>query len=264
MALAPVNNGAGGNINATQNLPAGQGNGNNQQQQSQQEENDIFAGFDLDDDTKDLITGLGGEEEFDADSFEVSDDWFNKPNKDGEEEDDDENSGDDPAQTMMTEIQQQIGKLSIAHDAIPEDFDPTDRKQLAKLLNHTMQQGVMSALALMSKPTKHYVDGIASQIRDEMGKAITRGGAKSKVVEAFAPFNEQLKGPTKNLAAQNFKQALTIHKGDVKKAQLLTQKMMKALGVNVNLRQGFGGNSQNGSSQTMLEGSAALDNFFGS
>lgn len=266
-------------INQNNGLPNGQQNGNSQQQQSQNSLENFGAdfGMPLDDDSVDnsLFEGFGDNVD---DDFEIEDDWLNpkKLNADGTPIEDDENldpdaDPEDPdgSKKMMTEIQNHLKAIKIADQAIPENFDPTDRAQLTKLLNHTAQMGAQSAMAIMSIPMKKYVESVAKELRGEISTSVKRGGFQSKVEEAFEPFKIQLAGdknkPSLAYAKQTFAQALKNLK-DPRKAAQATQRLIKQLGINVNLaqRQGSTNSSQNNMEEPRVRtGANALEDLFG-
>lgn len=247
-----------------QNDPLTALNGGLNSGQSQQAD-DIFGGFDSEEDKNlnELLSGFGTEVD---DDFEVGDDWLAKPKKDGEE-DDSLNLGDDEdaeGKAMMTEIQQMLSQVSIKDDQLPADFDWSDRDKVKKLLNHTAQQAAVSAMAIISKPMKKFVEDTVKNLREEMGKTVEKGSIKSRITDAFAPFKEQLSGEQNKsklaFAVSTYKQALSTQK-DPRKAALLAQRMLKQIGINVNLQRG--NNSNEPVHSQRLEGRNALDDIFG-
>lgn len=265
-----ANNGQQNNgINQNSNLSDQQQNGNFQNNNGRTQSDDMFGGFESEEDKnlQELLSGFGDEAD---DNFEVGDDWLNPPKEEGEDDSSggqNLNTDEEDGKALMQELEAMMKQISIDDAALPENFDWTDRTQAKKLLNHTAQKAAVSALAMLTKPMKKYVESVAEQLRKEITTSVQKGGIQGKIQEAFEPFKSQLSGEKNKqklvFATQTFKQALNAQK-DPRKAAITTQRMLRQIGINVQLtnRQGNVGNE--GVSTQRFEGAAALDDLFGS
>lgn len=269
--MAAITNNGGNNpgINQSQGLTQQNGNGNFNDNAGQNAFDHQFGGFNNEEERNldDLLSGFGDEAD---DNFEVGDDWLNPPKKDGDEDDESDDSTNNSAEegkALMQELEAMMKQISIDDSALPEDFDWADRTKAKGLLNHTAQKAAVSALAMLTKPMKKYVESVAAELRAEMSKTVKKGGIQGKIEEAFEPFKNQLTGDKNKskltFATQTFRQALNAQK-DPRKAAITTQRMLKQLGINVQLNQRQGSGSPMDSSQSQrFEGAAALDDLFG-
>lgn len=133
-----------------QRQPTNRSRNNSGRNQNQADEN-----ISLDDDA-DPLNSLFNEEDEDSlegdEDEELDESGKPKPKKkkSGTNADDseDEDENESPGAAAARQLQEQITNFRLPDDLIPEDFDPTDRTQLGKLLVSTQQHSIKQTLGL--------------------------------------------------------------------------------------------------------------------
>lgn len=170
---------------------------------------------------------------------------------------------------MQTEIQSIIGKMTLSADAIPENFDPSDRQQFASVMNRTIQAAVAQSLNVVFKPVQLAMNTMASQTQQMVDQKIAgaqTGMAARSVIESKVPeinnpkYSAMVKTMDKNLQ--------TAGKKPGERATIL-RKMLNQMGINDSSTSNGNGQQRrmsgggNGQDVTRRQGKAALDSLFG-
>jgi len=153
-------------------------------------------------------------------------------------------------------VQNMLKKMTIAEDAIPENFDPSDPKQLRDVLAKTQQTAAIQTMQIIMEPVKVAMQTMASEIRSEIQNAVKglRSGSKAEeILESLVPEvnDPQLAGMVKNI----FKQSQNKYKKPAEAAQA-TRKALDAMGIT---RKGQSASDPSG--EGLRSGNAALDLF---
>lgn len=225
-----------------------------------------------DSDTDPLLEGHEGEDDESQDEDEISlegGDFLSKlfsKTKDEEEEDgddeDEEDAGDsEEDQTAMAEaIKTAVAALSIPEDAIPDNFDPSDSKQLRELLGKTQRDTVQQTMRIMWTPIaaalKQTIVRVRQETRQTVGERITGDSLNNQLVSAIPIY----KTPAGKAVVDGvLKQTQKRYKGDTARIVSATKKALIAMGVNI---QGGGKESgKPGAKQTVGRRDSMLDLF---
>lgn len=231
------------------------------------------GGGDGEDDDLDLAGLLGDEQDENQDQDEINNDGGNflaqlykrgKDEKDDEEDEGDEDAGDSPEaqEALANEIKSGIGNLSIPESAIPEDFDPTNRKQLRDLLVTVQKDTVQQTMRIMWNPIAAALKQTHVRMRQEwkagIGEGVT-GSQRQQLLDQLIP-NHGDPGVS-DVVATLMTRAKKRLPGNVRAQVQATRKAMIGLGMKVGKSsQTSTGNKQNrggrGSSSKSI-----LDNF---
>jgi len=184
-----------------------------------------------------------GDESQDGD--EINDDGedfltqFYKPQK-GEEADDgdeeEEDAGDSPeAQQALAEgIKAGVNGLSIPDAAIPDDFDPTDRKQLVALLTTIQKDTVQQTMKIMWDPIAAALKQTHVRMRQEWKTGIGDGVKGSQRDQLLAQHIPNHTDPgVKDVVNTLMARAKKRFPDSVQNQVLSTKKALTALGVKI-------------------------------
>jgi|SRR6478736_3100215 len=172
---------------------------------------------------------------------------------------------DSDVEAMQTQVQQLIANVRVPDNAIPENFDPNDRTQLAALLNKTAQAAVSQSMNVVFKPVQLAMTQMAAQMKAHVENSIKQSGKQNRdlsVITDIVPeytdkrYAPMLKGVDAQLVAQG--------KKPEERAKLM-RKMLNQMGIQGDTGQGrrsSGGTNQN-NVPSVRTGKSALDSFFG-
>lgn len=231
---SPPNEGSMGG-SGTENQGAGKesgqegGNEGNQGGDEEGDDDDALSKLLADDDDSDSIS-LDDE---DSNSYELTDEQ--------------KAAGD----ALRDQILGGIDGFAFDESDIPEDFDPSDRGSLAKLLSTQHQKAMKTTLAMVPSIINHALGITAAQLEKKLASTV---GHKSKESEATRVFQDMGYGKEDlGVAKTIFKKALS-QKMSPKDAAKATKRAMSALGKT--------GKTSNNSGMTRKEGKDALEGFF--
>lgn len=203
---------------------------------------------------------------------------FDAYKKDGEDDDSaelddtivDDEDADKPippetVTAMDTRIKSTISRMKITDDAIPADFDPSDRTQLKALLDKTVQQTVAQVMGVVFDPVKLALNHAMSENNRRMDLKIARAGdgmRATNIIETQVPeildgqYSPMLKAMDSVLKSKGKKPA--------ERAETL-RKTLNQMGVKKgdHVSSGRRGSNNNGVGAKVSTGKKALDSFFG-
>lgn len=158
-------------------------------------------------------------------------------------------------ESLKANILSSIESFKVDESTIPDDFDPTDKKQLASLLATQHQQAMRSTIAMIPSILNHALGVTMSQMEKKLGSAVN---SKSKQSEATQLFNEMGYEGQDKVVAKSFYQRALQNKMAPKDAKKATERAMKQLGLST------GKSSSRAETSSRKEGADALAGFFGS
>lgn len=154
------------------------------------------------------------------------------------DEDEDEEPAETPeeiaaAETQMAkDLKDGLANLTLAEDLIPEDFDPTDPKQMRDLLNKVQINAATNAIKLMFAPVQQTLNRMGGQMRREMRQTSRNGldGQNERVAleESFPAIKNPVLSP---VIKTIYEAAKRKHPTDRKAAFAATRKGLLAVGV---------------------------------
>lgn len=168
---------------------------------------------------------------------------------------------------LQNDIRQAISQMRIPDNAIPENFDASDRTQLTQLMNTLVQSAVSQSLNVVFKPVQmamaHQAQQMQHLVRNEMNANNTRNSAMD-IIRSQVPEIDDLK----------YKEMLTMLDNSLKskgkkpaERGLALRKMLNKMGVKAPANSGNGrrmsGQSNDSVGSQTKTGLAALDNLFG-
>ncbi|KAK0039456.1 hypothetical protein Bpfe_031133 [Biomphalaria pfeifferi] len=205
-------------------------------------------------DLKDLLKGFGGADEDDDDDDGAGDDEGESFTDVSQEE----------VQALNTKLTTAIANMKVTPDMIPEDFDPTDRAQMAGLMSKLMQSTITQSLGVVFQPMqlaiKQMVSGTKAEIDKRIAASNSSNNANNIILQEVPEYND----PRLRKILQPMNAAMTEAGKKPKERAQLMRKMLNQMGI----KKGAGGNGQNrqasgeGATQKRT-GTAALDKFFG-
>jgi pyruvate/2-oxoglutarate dehydrogenase complex dihydrolipoamide acyltransferase (E2) component len=218
-----------------------------------------------DDDQNPILENQNQGDEFeleldeDGNEINVDDDGFlgklfapeKKVDKDGNsipDEDDDE-AGDSQAeqQAIANDMKAALASLSVPEDAIPEDFNASDPKQLRTLLTTIQRQTAQETIRIMWRPIAAAMNQTVVRMRQESQAMVANGigenSLESQMLSAIPAYgNPAYRAVIKTVQAQ----AARRFAGDNRKIVAATRKAVLAMGINLNAggkqKSGGGGN----------------------
>jgi len=184
----------------------------------------------------------------------------------GDDDDDDE-----PAETpeeiaaaetqMAKDLKDGLAGLTLAEDIIPEDFDPTDPKQMRELLNKVQINAATNAIKLMFSPVQQTLNRMGGQMRREMRQTSRSGhdavNERVSLEESFPGIKNPVIAP---VIKTIYEAAKRKHPTDRKAAFAATRKGLLAVGIDGS-DAGKAGRSRGGESGNngLRTGASALD-----
>jgi len=229
------------------------------------------TGGDDDLDITDMLGDIGDEEGIEDDP-EIKDDGGDflaqfykkgKDEKDDENDEEDEDAGDSPEaqQALATEIKNGIAALSIPESAIPDDFDPSNRKQLVALLATVQKDTVQQTMRIMWNPIAAALKQTHVRMRQEwkagIGDGVT-GSQRSQLLDQLIP-NHGDPGVS-DVVATLMARAKKRFPDSVRNQVLSTRKAMQSLGMKVGKSSASSGKGQQNRGSRGRTGNI-LDNF---
>ena len=167
---------------------------------------------------------------------------------------------------LENEVKETIKRINFPANLIPEDFDPSNREQLAAMLTRSTQASVRAAMNVVFKPVQAAIAHMMQQLPQMMDSKIESAGnglrARSALEELVPEINDSKWGPMVRMMDD------TLRKNG-KKARERAQTIRKTLNqmgakstvpANGSRRRSTGVDGMSGGLNT---GTAALDNFFG-
>jgi hypothetical protein len=162
-------------------------------------------------------------------------------------------------QEVQAELAKQINTglaaITLPEDIVPEDFNPSDPKQMRSLLTNVSMHGARAAISLMMTPMQVGLGSMAKQLRKEMlttASTTTQDSVTSRLLEANVPAykNPKLK-PMVDMVLQ---QAKTRFPGNPQAQVKVVRKIMASMGTR------SGSSAPRGNSRGRTNGeSGALD-----
>lgn len=199
--------------------------------------------------------GSGDSDENDIDLLSADDD-SDEIELDDESDDSFELTDEDKAagENLKTQILGAIDTFKVDMDELPDDFDVTDRKQLAEFLGNQQKKAMRSTIAMMPHIINHALGVTVKQLEKKLGSAVD---SKSKKSEATQLFNDMgFQGQDRVVAKTLYQRALK-NKMSPKDAVKATNKAMRSLGLS------SGKSQARQETSSRKEGSDALASFFG-
>lgn len=202
-------------------------------------------------------SGSGSADEDDDDDLLSSDDDSEEIELDDESDDSFELTDEDKAagENLKTQILGAIDTFKVDMDELPDDFDVTDRKQLAEFLGNQQKKAMRSTIAMMPHIINHALGVTVKQLEKKLGSAIESKGKKSEATQLFNDMG--FTGQDRVVAKSLYQRALE-KKMSPKDAKKATEKAMKSLGLS------SGKSQSRGETSSRKEGADALAGFFGS
>jgi len=221
----------------------------------QQEEEDQFDEDDLnledDDDQGPLLEGqedgLDDDDEINLDDDGILDALYPKKKKEEEEnldDDDLEDAGDSPeAQKAIADaVRAAIDGISTPEDLIPEDFDPSDRKQLRELLAKNQRQTVENTMRIMWQPIGAALQQTIVRMRQEIRANVKDGVGGSQLnqlLDRHIPIHTDRR--FRGVVQEIVKTAKSRFGDNHVKVVAATKKALTAMGVSVTGKRTSGG-----------------------
>lgn len=169
---------------------------------------------------------------------------------------------------MQTAVKNAIAAMRITDDAIPADFDPSDRTQMVSLMNRVMQQTVSQSMNVVFQPVQLAMKQMAQTLQAQIETKIndSRVGMKdSQILESIVP---EINNPKYAGMVKGMDETLKAKGKKTKDRATAIRKMLNQMGI----REGAGSNGNNrrtsnpnesGNQPSIKTGHAALDSFFG-
>lgn len=169
---------------------------------------------------------------------------------------------------LQQNIQRAIAGMQIPDDAIPDDFDPSDRNQLRTLMNHTVQAAVRQAMSVVFQPVQLAMNNLNSQIDSRINSAVTNTTTRNRAKDIIRDMVPEYDMKEYRTLIQGLDQTLIGQKKSPKERATALRKILNQMGIKAspqassgNMRRSGDGNT-NGN-QSVKTGTAALDSFFG-
>ena len=245
--------------------PPGEGEGGEDDGLDESDQLNMLEGGDLD------ISDMLGEDGENQDDDEINDDGEDfltqfykkgKDEKDDDSEDEEEDAGDSPeAQQALAEgIKAGVNGLSIPEAAIPDDFDPSDRKQLVGLLTTIQKDTVQQTMKIMWDPIAAALKQTHVRMRQEWKAGIGDGVTGSQRDQLLAQMIPNHADPgVSDVVNTLMARAKKRFPKDVRSQVLSTKKALTALGVKIKPAGSSKGGQQNRRGKTST--GSVLDNF---
>lgn len=190
------------------------------------------------------------------------------------EGDDDDDSTDQLQQQLSTELQNGIRSIGIREDTFPEDFDPTDQRQLRAALASTAQQTAIQTIQLVLRPMQVAMQQMQTQMMGEIQNRIAEYSQTQTAASILEQHVPEIRDPTlAPMVRMLDKQAKARGLGSLERAKNI-RKALDQLGITRKTgadqtgrraagATGFGSNndSTGNSNGSIREGKAALDLF---
>lgn len=238
---------------------------------------DGFGGAGADEETFDEIPGSDNDGEDDdeqnndsSDKDEITNDpekfmsdLFGAGDDDGDDDEDDESPEDlqKAQETMATNLKTGLSGLTLPADLIPEDFDASDPKQLAKVLNDLQIHTATQTIKLVFGPVQETLNRGFGVMRKEMRQTSRDGHSRvaeqSALRAEFPGIDNPVVSPAIKFAYESAKKK---HPDNQKAAFSATKKALQTLGI-TGWDQPYkkGGRDQSESGGSFREGTSALD-----
>lgn len=166
--------------------------------------------------------------------------------------------------SLQTEMQEAIKKMGLPATAIPENFDPTDPRQMQQVLTSTVQSAVSQALNVVFRPVQlaitHMEKQMVQRIQNEVKQSRSHSAAEEIIRSEVPEMEDRLLGPILRPLNAQLKQA---GKKPHERAKLL-RKMIQQMNLKPasNVRRASALTQQE-ESHSIRRGTAALDSLFG-
>lgn len=161
--------------------------------------------------------------------------WGDDDDEEGDDEGEEEDAGDSPEQqaALREKMQGMINGLVIGEDAIPDDFDPTDRKALRNLLAAVQRDTVQKAIQVMMLPVgagfRQAIVRMRQESREESRGRINRLTQRNEL-QAEIPIYRDPR--YRRVVSTLLEQGLARTNGNRKQAIIATRKALKAMDIN--------------------------------
>lgn len=177
-------------------------------------------------------------------------------------------------QGLEAELTNFIKNLRVPDNAIPENFDPTDRTQMQTLLSGLMRNTISQSLAVVFKPMQLAMKTMANQIdgrmQSQIQQAMQGNSARTLLSEVVPEVNNPQLAPMILTMDSNLKNA---GKKPAERAQAI-RKVLNQMGFKPSNVQSNNGQTrrvsspnptggQGNNNQQVRQGTAALDSIFG-
>lgn len=231
--------------------PGGAGNDDGTQTNDDSQANDDDDGGD--DDEDDLGADLGVNEDDDFDIGEYG----------GYQQTDEDKQA---AVSLKENLEGILENMSLSDDLIPDDFDPSDPRQLRDVMVASNRQAAQQVLQMLIPVVNHGLGLAGKQMKHYIDTKGTQSKSQTAAADAFKSLG--LTDPNHvALGKTVFQQALKSQKGDVQKALKATRRSFAALNIPVSGKAGGGGNRFSGGGNQQISstktGADALTDLFG-
>lgn len=168
-------------------------------------------------------------------------------NSDPDDEDDEAGDSEAEQQAIANEMKTALAGLSVPEDAIPEDFNANDPKQLRTLLGTVQRQTAQETIRIMWRPIAAAMNQTVVRMRQEAQAMVSNGigenSLESQMVSAIPAYNNPA---YRDVIKTVQRQAAKRFPGDNRKIVAATRKAVLAMGINLNAggkqKSGGGGN----------------------
>lgn len=207
-----------------------------------------------------------------SDDDDTSNDSDGSKRGTGADGDDDSDSVDDIQQQLSAELQDGIRGIGIREDTFPEDFDPTDQRQLRAALASAAQQTAIQTIRLALRPMQVAMQQMRTQMMGEIQNRIKEYSQTQTAASILEQHVPEIRDPTlAPMVRMLDKQAKARGLGSLERAKNI-RKALDQLGITRKVgadQEGRGtagatgsgmGNDSNGNGR-VRQGRAALDLF---
>ena len=216
--------------------------------------------------------GGDGEGEDDGESDDLSDMLSAFASDDSDDEDDSGGEGDEEddddleeASTRLNkELSAMITNYRIPDNAIPDDFDPNDRKQLADLLNNTSRSAITHAMAVTIRPVQAAMQRMETALVKQMDLKLASTTSNLKDSSVFNDIVPEAEMPKYRLLVEGLDKQLKEGKKSmtVRERADAVRRVLNRMGIKEGAKKQ--NQRRNGGSESGIRtGKAALDSLFG-
>jgi hypothetical protein len=204
----------------------------------------------------DILKAFGGSDDADGEFDDTT-------------QDEDEGLSDVPqeqVEALNTQIVNAIKQMKIPDDAIPADFDFSDRTQVTALMNRTVQAAVAQSLNVVFKPVQLALSHMAKQIDTRVDSKIQGSREQFQAQSILEDLVPEINDPKHAPLVKNLDATLKANGKKPKERATTIRKMLNQMGIKSNAQPGSNrraSNPNSGNQASVRTGTAALDSFFG-
>lgn len=193
-----------------------------------------------------------------------------EPDPEGDDDSTDDDDDDDDTTAQSEALNKEIGDLikgySIPDDAIPDDFDAADPKQLKALLNRTSQSAIAHAMAVTIRPVQAAMTHLERTLTRQMDDRIKSSSTELRDSSIFNDLIPEAEDPKYKGVVSSLHKSLKESKPkmSVRERATTIRKLLNQMGIKGSKRPTNKRGQQDSDDSTSIRtGSAALDSFFG-